>query len=73
MTTRQKFELSWKSRLDPGRSVLVAITAEVQQARDATGGLGQGAKGYAKRDAAAYANALTSSQITQVVMASLLK
>jgi hypothetical protein len=73
LSASQKFELSWKSRLDPVRFVGVGIVAGVQQARGDYSGFGQGVGGYAKRYAAAYANGLTSSLITQVVMPSLFK
>jgi hypothetical protein len=73
LNTRQKFELSWKTRLDPVQFVTVGITAGVQQARGDYSGFGDGAEGYAKRYAAAYATIVTRSLITQVAMPSLFK
>jgi hypothetical protein len=73
LTTRQKFQLSWKSRLDPVQFGVVGIVAGVQQARNDYSGFGDGAEGYAKRYAAAYGNVLTRSLITQVVLPSVFK
>jgi hypothetical protein len=73
LNTRQKFELSWKSRLDPVQFGVVGIVAGVQQARGDFGGFGDGAEGYAKRYAAAYANVVTRSLITQVALPSIFK
>jgi hypothetical protein len=73
LTARQKFELSWKSHLDPVRFGVVGIIAGVQQARNDYSGFGQGADGYAKRYAAAYGNVFTRSLIAQVLLPSLFK
>ena len=73
LTAKQKFELSWKSQLDPVRFGLVGIIAGVQQARNDFSGFGQGAEGYAKRYGAAYGNVLTENLITDVLLPSLLK
>jgi hypothetical protein len=73
LNTRQKFQLSWKARLDPVQFGVVGITAGVQQARNDFSGFGDGAEGYAKRYAAAYGTVLTRSLITQVALPSLFK
>jgi hypothetical protein len=73
LTATQKFELSWKSQLDPFRFGVVGIIAGVQQVRGDFSGLGQGAEGYAKRYAAAYATILTGSVVRQVVLPSVFK
>lgn len=73
LTTRQKFELSWKSRLDPVQFGVVGIVAGIQHTRNDFSGFGDGAEGYAKRYAAAYGNVLTRSLITQVALPSLFK
>jgi hypothetical protein len=72
LTTKQKFELSWKSRLDFVQFAVVGITAGVQQARNDYSGFGDGAEGYAKRYAA-YANVLTRSLVTQVLLPTVFK
>jgi hypothetical protein len=73
LTARQKFELSWKSRLDPVQFGVAAIVAGIQQAGNVYSGFGGGAEGYAKRYAAGYANGLTRSLISQVLLPSLFK
>jgi len=73
LTARQKFELSWKSRVDPVQFGVVGIVAGIQQARNDFSGFGGGAEGYAKRYAAAYANTLTRTFITRVALPSLFK
>ena len=73
LNIRQKFQLSWKSRLDPVQFAVVGITAGVQQARNDYPGFGDGAEGYAKRYAALYATSLTRGLITQVALPSLFR
>jgi hypothetical protein len=73
LTAKQKFELSWKSQLDPVRFGMAGIVAGVQQARNDYSGFGHGAGGYARRYAAAYGNVFTRSVITQVLLPSLFK
>jgi hypothetical protein len=73
LTVRQKFELSWKARLDPVQFGVVGFIAGVQQARHDYRAFGPGAGGYARRYTAAYGNVVTRSLITRVVMPSLLK
>ena len=73
LTAKQKFELSWKSHLDPVRFGVVGFIAGVQQARNSHSGFGQGVEGYGKRYAAAYGTAVTRSLITRVLLPSLFK
>jgi hypothetical protein len=73
LNTRQKFQLSWKARTDPTQFAFVAFVAGVQQWRNDYGGFGDGASGYAKRYAAAYATVWTRSLITQVLLPSMLR
>jgi len=68
LNTRQKFELSWKTQLDPIRFGFVAIVAGVQYSRNDFPAFGRGPSGYAKRYAAAYASAVTGSIVSRVVM-----
>ena len=68
LNPRQKFQLSWKMRTDPMQFVFVAVIAGVQQARGDYSGFGDGASGYAKRYAAAYATGFTSTLMTRAVM-----
>lgn len=68
LNARQKFQLSWKARVDPMQFAFVAFVAGVQQWRDDYSGFGDGASGYARRYAAAYATVLTRSMITRVIL-----
>jgi carboxypeptidase family protein len=73
MSSKQKFQLAWKSTTDPFTAVGVGILAGAQQAADALEGYGQGAQGYAKRFAASYADVATGTFIGSAVLPSLLK
>jgi uncharacterized membrane protein YeaQ/YmgE (transglycosylase-associated protein family) len=73
LNPRQKFQLLWKTRTDPMQFAFVAVVAAVQQARGDYSGFGDGAAGYAKRYAAAYAAGWTSSMMTRVVLPSVFR
>ncbi len=60
LNAKQKFELAWKVVVDPGTSLGVGAVAGFEQAGDALGGYGQGAKGYGKRYGAVHGNALAA-------------
>jgi hypothetical protein len=69
----QKFELAWKTMIDPVTFVLTGAVAGVEQAQNDEGGYGQGAQGYGKRFGAAYADNVTETFIGSAILASLLK
>ena len=73
LNPRQKLQLSWKMRTDPMQFAFVAVVAGVQQARGDYSGFGDGASGYAKRYAAAYAAGFTSTVMTRAVMPALFR
>lgn len=70
---KQKFELAWKTTLDPITFLVTGAAAGIQQADDDLGGYGQGAAGYGKRYAASYADAVTGTFIGSALLPSLLK
>ena len=70
---KQKFELAWKSSIDPVTIVGVSFLAGLEQAADDFPGYGQGAEGYAKRVGAAYADVFIGTFMDSAVMTSLLK
>ena len=72
LNTRQKFQLAWKTMLDPVTFVLTGVAAGTEQAADAYSGYGQGAQGYAKRYGAAYADSATDTFIGGAILPSLL-
>jgi hypothetical protein len=73
LNPQQKFQLAWKSIIDPFTFVVVGGTAGVQQAQDHFREYGQGAEGYAKRFGAVYADTITSTFIGGAIFPSLLK
>jgi hypothetical protein len=73
LTPKQKFELAWKTMVDPVTFGLTGVIAGVEQAQDDYSGYGQGAEGYAKRYGAAYAGLATGTLIGSAILPSLLK
>jgi len=73
LSPRQKFELAWKSTVDPVTFGLVGAIAGFQQAANEFNGYGQGAQGYAKRYGANYADAAIGTMIGSYMLPSLLK
>jgi hypothetical protein len=68
LNAAQKFQLGWKTILDPTTILSSAITAGIQQARDSYHEFGQGMEGYGKRFGAQYADAVNGVVIGGVVM-----
>jgi hypothetical protein len=73
LSSKQKFELAWRSTVDPVTFVLTGAIAGVEQANDTYKGYGQGAQGYGKRYGATYADAVTGTFIGSAILPSLLK
>jgi hypothetical protein len=73
LTTKHKFELAWKSAVDPITFVGVGALAGLNQAGDVWSGYGQGAQGYAKRYGAIYADVFTGTFIGGAILPTLLK
>jgi Carboxypeptidase regulatory-like domain len=73
LAPKQKFELAWKTMVDPVTFGLTGAIAGLQQAQNDFGGYGQGTQGYAKRYAAAYGDMATSTLIGSAILPSLLK
>jgi hypothetical protein len=70
---KQKFELAWKSSVDPVTFAASGAIAGVEQAHNTFGGYGQGAQGYAKRYGASYADAFVGTLVGGAILPSLLK
>jgi len=70
---KQKFELAWRTAVDPVTLVLTGGVAGVEQARNDFSEFGQGAQGYGKRFGAFYANLATGTFIGSAILPSLLK
>ena len=73
LTSKQKFELAWKTTVDPVSFALIGVIAGIQQSQDQFSGYGQGAEGYAKRYGASYANFVSGTFIGSAILPSLLK
>jgi hypothetical protein len=73
LSPKQKFQLAWKTTVDPVSFGLTAAIAGIQQAQNDFGGYGQGAQGYAKRYGASYADFVTGTFIGGAMLPSLLK
>ena len=73
LTPKQKFQLAWRSTIDPVTFLGVGALAGFEQASGDFGGYGQGAEGYAKRYGAGYADAFVSTFIGSAILPSLLK
>jgi Carboxypeptidase regulatory-like domain len=73
LSPKQKFELAWRSSVDPVTFAGVVFIAAFQQAGDSYPQFGQGMEGYGKRYGAFYANVVTGTFLGDAVMPSLLK
>ena len=73
LTSRQKFQLGWKTVFDPVTFVVTGFVAGIQQANNTFPGYGQGAQGYGKRYAANYGDALFGTMIGNAILPSILK
>src|ERR1700722_1426868 len=73
LSPKQKFELAWKTTVDPVNFGITGVIAGVQQAQNDFNGYGQGARGYAKRYGASYANSVAGTFVGSAILPSLLK
>ncbi len=73
LTSKQKFELAYRTTIDPVTFVLTGAIAGAQQAQNNFSGYGQGAQGYGKRYGAVYADTVTSTFLAGAVFPSLFK
>jgi Carboxypeptidase regulatory-like domain len=70
---KQKFEIAWKTSVDPVTFAATGGFAGVQQAENGFSGYGQGAQGYAKRYGASYADSFIGTMVGGAILPSLLK
>jgi len=73
LVARQKFQLAWKTVIDPVSFLVIGGIAGVQQWQNNFPGYGQGGQGYAKRYAASYGDLLSGTMIGAAILPSLLK
>jgi hypothetical protein len=70
---KQKFELAWKTSVDPVTLAITGGFAGVQQAENTFSGYGQGAQGYFKRYGASYGDSFIGTMVGGAILPSLLK
>ncbi|HTW48711.1 MAG TPA: carboxypeptidase-like regulatory domain-containing protein [Acidobacteriaceae bacterium] len=68
LSARQKFQLAWKSSIDPFNFAISGVQAGVEQAEGTYAGYGPGAAGYGKRYGAAFADGFDSTMIGGAVL-----
>jgi Carboxypeptidase regulatory-like domain len=73
LTSKQKYELAWKTLIDPVTFASTGLIAGIEQANNTFPGYGQGSAGYAKRYAAGYGDALLGTIIGNAILPSILK
>ncbi len=73
LDSRQKFQLAWKTLVDPITLGLTAGVAGMQQEDGQFSGFGTGAQGYGKRFGAAYADLVSGTVIGSAILPSILK
>ena len=73
LSSKQKFELAWKTTVDPVSFVVTGAIAGIQQSQNYFSGYDQGAQGYGKRFGASYADFVASAYIGGAILPSLLK
>ncbi len=73
LTARQKYQLAWKTSVDPMTWLLTGAVAGAEQADNAFAGYGQGMQGYGKRFGANYADGFTAIMIGGAILPSMFK
>ena len=73
LNSKQKFELAWKSSVDPITFLGVGGLAGAYQATNRWSGYESGVEGYAKRYGAVYANVVAGTFIGSAILPSVLK
>jgi hypothetical protein len=73
LTSKQKFELAWKTTIDPVNFALTGVIAGIEQSQDAFNGYGQGTQGYAKRFGASFADGVTDTFIGSAILPAIFK
>jgi hypothetical protein len=72
LDARQKFQLAWRSMIDPVTFLSVGVTAGIEQSQNDFDGYGQGGLGYAKRYAATYGDNLIGTAIGGAILPAVL-
>jgi hypothetical protein len=73
LTTRQKYQLAWRTSIDPVTFLMVGTVAGFEQAGNTFAGYGQGAQGYAKRFGANYADGFADTMLGGAILPSVFR
>jgi hypothetical protein len=73
LTTRQKYQLAWRTSIDPVTWLVTGVIAGGEQASNTFAGYGQGAEGYGKRFGANYADGFSDTMIGGAILPSIFK
>jgi hypothetical protein len=73
LTTRQKYELAWRTQIDPVTWAMTGAVAGFEQADNTFARYGQGVQGYAKRYGANYADSFFGTMIGGAALPSVFK
>ena len=73
LTPRQKYELAYKTLIDPVSFMIIGFSAGLEQAEGEFSGYGQGSMGYAKRYAAGYGDFLTGTLLGNAMFPAIFK
>jgi hypothetical protein len=73
LTAKQKFEIAWKTLIDPATLIFVGGAAGIEQAQNHFEEYGQGTEGFGKRFGAGYADTATGTLIGSALLPSVLK
>jgi hypothetical protein len=73
LTTRQKYQLAWRTEIDPVSFLMTGFVAGMEQADNTFAGYGQGAQGYAKRFGANYTDGFVGTMIGGAILPSWFK
>lgn len=72
LSSGQKFQLAFRSTIDPVTFLMAAFSAGLEQSEDEFAGYGQGAKGYFTRMGALYGDGFTSAFLGGAILPSIL-
>lgn len=72
LTPGQKFQLAWRSAIDPVTFAVSGVIAGIEQWQNDFSGYGQGSAGYAKRFGASYADGFLGIMIGGAILPSIL-
>lgn len=73
LDAKQKFQLAFRTMIDPFTFVMVAGTAAIEQGQNHFAEYGQGAQGYGKRFGATYADSIAGTLIGGAILPALLR